>query len=371
MSAKSQKEPKPRGLPSLEEARLERRRAIVLGRARLRAMSPRFWLWTGLGFAVFGVVYYKVAQGHLESQKGAVMAKQRAIAQELGTRLLPWRDRIEAWVVEIAGAWPGELAEGGVGLADVTREPGVYLRLRVADAQQAASIRSSATRSLQDGFTACLFTRKGGVDPSKGPKCTSTANCEAGLLCNEWDVCARPTQPYNMRLAYRAMRVLSSEWTDELHRADNDLTVRAHERDLDRTTHDDVPVAIEVLTRARYFTLVLDEDPEGGLPAALARDSGVAETDEQRVQRSSHFVRVGIWDLSKNAPVVRHRTPASARFVPMGDRVVSDPRVVAAQQRQVNSCAAAVSVRQVMEAAKAGSAERPAAVDAGAASTGG
>ena len=35
----------------------------------------------------------------------------------------------------------------------------------------------------------------------------------------------------------------------------------AYDRDLDAVTKNDVPVAIELLARAKYFTLVLDEDP--------------------------------------------------------------------------------------------------------------
>ena len=363
-SAKRARQPGDRGLPSLAQAREERRRALVFGKARLRAMSPQFWLWTGMIFAVFGVVYYKVAQGQLESQKSAVMAKQRAVAQELGPKILPWRDRIEGWVKDLAAAWPGDLAEPGVTFADLSQGPGVYLRLRMEHASDEKQIREAAVRSLQDGFTACMFQKKGGVDPREGPKCQSPADCEAGYLCNEWDVCSRPTQPYNMRLAYRALRILSTEWTDDLHQAENDLTVRAHERDLDRATHDDVPIAIEILTRAKYFTLVLDEDPATGLPEPLG-DAGVApETDEQRVQRTPHVARVAVWDAKTGRPLIRYRGEAAARFVPMGRRVVDDPSVVAAQQRQVNSCALAMSVRQAIEAANA---PAPSAGDAGAA----
>jgi hypothetical protein len=155
-----------------------------------------------------------------------------------------------------------------------------------------------------------------------------------------------------MRLAYRTLRVLSTEWTDELHQTTNDLTVSAYDRDLDAVTKNDVPVAIDLLGRAKYFTLVLDEDPAGGL-APEAPDAGISETDEERVQREAHAARVGIWDLKSNAPVLRLRTEAAGRFVPVGDAVVKSTETIHAQQRQTNSCAVALAVKDALTKAEA------------------
>ncbi len=47
--------------------------------------------------------------------------------------------------------------------------------------------------------------------------------------------------------------------------------------------------------RAKYFLAVIDEDPKGGLPEVA--DGGV-ESDEERVQRTPHYARVGLWRLS-------------------------------------------------------------------------
>ena len=94
---------RPRGLPTLEQARAERRRALVYGKVRLRGqVSPRFWLWTAVILAAFCVIYWKIWQGELLSQKGAVMAKQRAVAETLKPQVVPFRDQIEAWVQELA-----------------------------------------------------------------------------------------------------------------------------------------------------------------------------------------------------------------------------------------------------------------------------
>ncbi|MEB2311628.1 MAG: hypothetical protein OZ921_02740 [Sorangiineae bacterium] len=347
---RSLRDERERGLPSLNQARAERRRAIVAGKVKVPGMSLQFWLWAAVLLAGFGLVYFKIQQGKLESQKAMVMAKQRAIAQSLGPRILPFRDRIEGFVKELAGPWQSSRLAAGAELEKVRSAGGVYLRIRLANAETPKAIRKAASRSLHDGFTACFFARERAPDPTVGPKCQSLSDCGPGLLCNEYGICAPPPEPFNLRLAYRALRVLSTEWTDELHQATSDLAVGAYERDLERVTREDVPIAIELLTRARYFTAVLDEEPAKG---TATPDGGAAdETDEERLQRVAHPARVGIWDLRSGAQILRLRAVAGATVMPVGERVVRAPDIVAAQQRQVNSCALALEVRGAAERAR-------------------
>ncbi len=167
-----------------------------------------------------------------------------------------------------------------------------------------------------------------------------------------------------MRLAYRALKVLSTDWTDELHSADSDLAVTVYDRELDRVTHDDVPIAIEILSHARYFTAVLDEDPPDGLPKSLG--DGGDEPDEQRVQRVAHAARIGIWELATGRQLVRLRGEAAGRFMPVGDAVVHGAEIEAAQQRQANSCALALEVRGTIDQVQAKQAGDRQATDAGA-----
>jgi hypothetical protein len=307
--------------------------------------APHFWVWTGVILATFSVIYWKVSQGKLLGQKSAVMARQRAIALTLAPEVVPFRDRMERWVQELAGPWVGDRVDPNVDFERVQKAPGVYLRLRIENASDARSIRKAAEVSLHDGFVACMFVRAGLGDPSRGPACRTPGDCAPGLLCNEYDVCSPPPKPYNLRLAYRALRVLSSEWTDELHQATSDLEVRLRERDLERVVHDDVPIAMQMFQNAQFFTLVLDENPERGLPEKVDQ----RETEEQRVQRSAHWARVGIWDFATGRLLVRLRREASARVVPVGeavDQAALRPESRFAQQRQVNSCALALAVRE-------------------------
>lgn len=358
MAAKKRERDVVRGLPSLTEARAERRRALVGGKVRLRSLPPQFWLWAGAVVAAIIVIFFKVEQGKVEGKKGAVMAKQRAMAQSLGPQILPFRDKIEGWVQELSKGSAGEHVAASASLPALEKAPAVYLRLRTADTKDANTIRKASLRSLHDGFTSCFF-RNNPPDPTKGPSCQNPADCEPGLLCNEWNVCAAPPEPFNMRLAYRTLRVLSNAWTDELHEASSELAIAAYERDLERVTKEDVPVAAKILARARFFVAVLDEDPEAGLPAS---DAG--ESEAERVQRLPHHARVGIWDLQSGELLVRLRRRVDAKFIPVGQNVVSREETVFAQQRQVNSCDLAHAAR----AALTPRAPEPAAeADAGAA----
>src|SRR3954471_14461648 len=277
-----------RGLPSLNQARAERRRALVYGKVALRAMPPHFWLWVLVGGAAFGVIYWRSAEGRLEARKSAVMAKQRAIAVALGPKIQPFRDQVEGWVRELSADGPSDFVAPGDALKDLREAPGVYLRLRRENTKSVKQIRKAAQASLLDGFTSCLFVSPTGL-PTQGTACRVTSECQPGQLCNEWNVCAAPPRPYNMRLAYRALRVLSSEGSNELHEADSELAVNGYDRDLDSVAKHDVPVAVEIMNKARFVTLVIDEEPPGGLPKEPA---GSTETPEEHLQRLAHFARI-------------------------------------------------------------------------------
>jgi hypothetical protein len=277
------------------------------------------------------------------------MAKQRAVMQTLGPKILPFRDRVEAWVMQLAGPGLPNVVTPGTTLEAIAAGPGVYLRLRLANAKEVGTLRTAAARSLRDGFTSCLFVRHEETD---GKFCKSPSDCTGGLVCNDWSVCARPSQPYNLRLAYRTLRILSPEWTDELHQASTDLSVRAFELDLDAVTQNDVPAAVELLARARYFSAVLDEDPPSGVPPPLPREKGRSEeSQEERIARVPHAARVGIWDVRNGQLLLRVRATAGGDFVPMGAaRAAASPETLAAEQRQVNSCALALEVKEALAA---------------------
>lgn len=336
------------GLPSLNEARAERRRQLATGRAKIGGLPPQFFLWGGLVLVTFFVAYYRVSQSDLEKARNALMAKQRAVATTLGPKLLPIRDKVEAAAQELAKAeYPGDFVAPGLELDKLVDTPALYLRLRMEDAGDVERLRKAATTSLRDGFTSCLFRDLRAGSPSEGTACRESNQCSPGEICTEFNVCQRPTQPFNMRLLYRALHVLSSKWTDEVHQARNELALSAYDGGLDSVTRVDIPVAIEVFQRAKIVALVLDEPPAGGLPEELPE---VEETEQERLQRSQHFARVGVFDLKTGEPLLRLRTEAAGELRDLGTRRgVPAVSVQAARQRQANSCALALEVKRRVE----------------------
>lgn len=322
----------------------------------MRDAMPQFWLWTMLGFLAFGVIYWRYAANALERQKSAVMARQRAFSVQLGPRLLPLQEKVETWTRELAGEWTGNHVAPELSLERLGNSKGLYLRLQRSDAEDPERLRRAADRSLHDGFTSCLFVREPRTLEFDRARCTNSRDCAAGEICNEFEHCAEPTQPFNLRLMYRAVRVLSPAWTDELHQATSDYQVRVFDRDLDAVTAVDVPIALELSSQARYFTVLLDEVPPEGIPE-VPEGSELEESEMERLQAVPHPVRLGVWDLESGQQLVRLRTHAGATFVPLGAAGSAPLTSQRARQRQVNNCSIAEALR---EAARARSVPAPA-----------
>lgn len=290
------------------------------------------------------IVYWKMAQGKVESLRSALLADQRGAAKALETTWIPLRDRLERWTVELAmlpsDGFPEVVDKATLDEWDFRAKPGIYLRLRKEDAESADSIRKHAIESLRDAFTACLV-RVPNADPHAGRECKKTRDCEQGEICNENDRCSKPAQPYNLRVAYRAFRFLQESWVREVQEASSDLRLTVLRESFKDSMADDVPVAADLLVRAQYFLVVLDETPPGKTIAA-----GDGGTLTEAVQLERHPARVALYRLSDNKLVLRLRREAGGELV--GAAAVTDQRVMEARQRQANSCALALAVREAM-----------------------
>ena len=322
-----------RGLVAIEESRRKQ--------GRLPVIPTRFLLWTATVIVAWGIFYWRKTQGEIESQKASIFARQRGIVSELGGKFDPLRQRIEEWTMKEAGAFAGEVAAPELGKWDFATQPGIYLRLRLSDATEETTLRKAAQASLRDAFTACLF-REPNADPASGPPCKASHDCAAGTFCNELDHCMPPAQPYNMRAAYHGTRVLGEEWTVRLRTAGDDMKMRLIEREFDSAVKDDIPLVIDLLTRAQFFLLVLDEDP-------AAPPSG-AKPALDVIQALPHPARVTLFGLKSGMDrvLLRMRRDIDGRFYPAGGIAPTDPDLIAAQQRQVNSCQLALYVREVL-----------------------
>ncbi len=331
------------GLPALNESRFDRRRQMVTGRAKVGGgIPPRLF---GLGLLVLlvgGVLYFRNAQAELERQRDAILQKQRATAKLLTPRLTPLRDRIEAYALELAQ--PGaDYIDREVDWRKLLAEPGVYLRVLSTSATTAESLREAATDSLRDGFTSCAFLDRKAQLPTSGQACKESTDCTSGEFCNEFSFCQRPSSPFNMRMVYRALSILSPEWVSTLRETNSDYKLVAMDRTLESVTRVDIPIAIDIRERAQFAVIVLDEDPPEGVPASLP---GVFESEAERVQRVAHFARVGVWDLKEGQLLARVRSEASGALRSAGTKAPDGgAESQAARARQANSCALALSFK--------------------------
>jgi hypothetical protein len=317
--------PRERGLPAVHRARE--------ARSKFRWPPAKFWGYTAIILAISAILHWKWSQGQVESARQKLMAKQRAVAVELGPKWVPLRDRVERWTLELAkDAGPEVVDRDALKDWDFRQLAGIYLRLRADEATTAEALRKNAGKSLRDAFTSCLM-RVSNASPLAGAECRRTRDCPQGEHCNENDRCSRPAQPFNLRVAYRTMHVLSEEWVRDVQDASNDLRIRVLDASFDDTVRDDVPLAAELVTRAQYYLVVLDEPTKEVL-------------DTEALLGAPHAARIAVWRLADEKLVLRVRREASGQLV--GGMPAVDPDVLGARQRQANSCALALAVREAM-----------------------
>lgn len=331
--------PPVRGLPSIAEAR------DLRATRKLPAASGKFWLWSLLAIVAISIFYWKKTQGENERTRARILAKQRSVADESGKTWLTLRERVERWTTTLAKDWTGkddsDLVDADLkgqkdGGADLWKKPGLYLRVTRDAAKSPETIRAAAKESVRDAFTACLMKRPH-ADAHEGKACKKSKECEKGQICNEVGVCAKPSEPYNLRVLYRGMQPLDEIWVRDVETATDELRLRLRETEIDEAQAADVPLANEVLRRAEYLLLVVDEVPKDLKPDP---ERSVGEL----VQLDPHPVRVAVVDLKADKLLLRVRRSVDAA-IPAVPGPAQD-----AIRRQILNCSLAESVRDAISA---------------------
>jgi hypothetical protein len=323
---------KPRdiGLKAIRAVRAER------SRSKHGRITGRAWLF-GIGVVlvvVGGAWQYR--ERSLDNQKEALLSKQRAALTTVGAEWIPLRDNLEKLTLEAAGPYKGDRIDPEAATWDFRSLPGIYLRMRVEDAKDVATLRSKAKDSARDSFVGCLLREN-------NPSMARTAHGEVDAGSGWQD------QPWNLRLAYGATRILTDEWTNEVKGAEDEIHLRVFVQQYEKAKDEEIPLAIDIVKHAQFFLLALDEDvPEAkALTPETGRNAGkITESQLQQVPHPTrvHIVKVGGSSSERVKEMVRLRLEADADFRFAGARTVSDPYTVAAMKRQVNNCALAQSV---------------------------
>ncbi|MBV9947080.1 MAG: hypothetical protein JOZ69_09550 [Myxococcales bacterium] len=304
-----------RGLPSIAHAREERSQ----GRFRWTTQAGL----VAASAVVLGLVAHKVvSERELRGERAALLAKERAVAATLGAEWFPLRDKLETTVLAAAREYAGDFVDPHARRREYRGQPGLYLRMRVADAKDIHRVRATAADARKDEFAACFLR-----EPN-----------ERGLR-GELDGGAFAEQPWNLGRAYEATRILGDDWSQEVQAIDDDLRLRVFREQFEKAVRDDIPVAIDVVKRAQFFLLVLDED----VPEAFPLSDG-GQMTEAVLQLVAHPARVQLFELPGGREILRARRSVEARIIPAGERAVVDPEIRDAMQRQANNCLLATQI---------------------------
>jgi hypothetical protein len=306
----------PRGLASIAKARGERSGARWTMQAGLLA---------GGALIVALLAHTYVSEHDLKGGRQALLAKQRAVVATLGAEWGPLRDDLERDVLLAAKDYEGDEILAPARSGEFRTQPGLYLRMRVADARSPEVIRQVAAAAKRDGFAACLLR-----EPNER---AARGEADAGAFAE---------QPWNLGQAYAATRILTPEWVEAVGEADDQLRLRVFVEQYDKAIREEIPFAIDVVRRAQFFLLVLDED----VPEAAPTDGG--PMTEETLELVEHPARIWLFDLKNHRGILRLRRSGGARVIQAGERVVTDDETRAAMQRQANNCALAGQVEMAL-----------------------
>ena len=304
------------GLKAVQSARTER------GKSKYGKIDGRVWLVAGAAVVLTLVVAYLLNSRTLNSEKDEILSQQRAAVATVGAEWYPLRDKLEKITTEAASRFDGDKVDLEAAKIDFRSSPGLYLRLRVDEAKNVELLRKNAKDSAKDSFTGCLLR-----EPN------------AALARGDADAGAGPEQPWNLHRAYSATRVMTEEWANEVKAAEDKDRLRVFKQQYEKAKSVEIPVAIDIVKRAQFFLLVLDED----VPEARELSDG-GPINEEALQQVAHPARVHIVNLKTGAEIARLRKTAEASFEFVGERAVRDPEMLAAMKRQVNNCALAQQV---------------------------
>lgn len=262
------------------------------------------------------------------SRKTSLLAKQRADDATIGKEWAPLRDRLEKFVIERSGAYDADKVDPDAKAWVNHVATGLYLRVRIEDARSPETIRKAATDSMRDAFVGCLL---------------KTEN--PGLAEGKADASAFPDQPWNLRQAYAATRILTPEWVAQVKDADDSIRLRVFEQQYDIAERDEIPKAIDIVKHADFFLLVLDEPADDPSAAKPKWSDGGVDTAEEAIQLAPHWARVFVLDLQHDREILRVRKRADGQFYFASGKTVSDEETLDAMKRQVNNCSLAQNVR--------------------------
>ncbi|MGH7269430.1 MAG: hypothetical protein ACREJ3_03285, partial [Polyangiaceae bacterium] len=132
-------------------------------------------------------------------------------------------------------------------------------------------------------------------------------------------------------------------WVSAVGDADDNLRIRIFDEQYDKAVREEIPVAIDIVKRAKFFLLVLDETP----PGSMSPDGGPAT--EESLQLVGHTARISLFDVPNHREVLRlRRSGNDVEVIQAGERAVTDDETRDAMRRQANNCSLAWQVEAAL-----------------------
>lgn len=312
--------PRNRGLESIKTARAARK----LGRGA--KLTPQVALYAG-ALVIASIVGYRFLWSrNLENTRKSLIAKQQATVNTVGVEWNALQGDLERFAIEGASpTYAGDRVSPELATWKFESQPGLWLRIRLAEAKAPETLRAAAQYSVRDSFTTCFLKEAATPVRAEDP--------DAGAIF--------PEQPWNVKRAYQATKVLGTPWLTEVQNATDDLRMGYFASQFEKAEREEIPVAIDIVKKARFFLLLLDED----VPAATQEsDAGLFVSDLSLVP---HPVRIFLVNLKTKEVVLRLRASADGEFRSVTETALSEESRKAIQ-RQVNNCSLAGTALKAM-----------------------
>jgi hypothetical protein len=311
------------GLQSVYEGREARKRG------RYSRLDVNILIYVVCALLAVGGIYRYFWSRKLEGSRQELLRKVHAAKATVGAEWTPMRDALEAMVKRAAVPETDNtdqiLPEAKTW--EFRSKPGLYLRIRLQQAQSDTELRNAVLWSVRDAFPGC-FLKTTNVELAQGVP-------DAGVF---------PEQPWNLKQAYQATRILSPEWEQSIRDAEDDLRIRIFDEQYQNAQKHDIPLVIDILKKAEFLLILLDEDVD---EARSLTDGGPMTVTA--LEQVKHPVRIAIFDVKSKKLMIRLR-----REVESGLQLVrgatSSPEIQAAMQRQANNCALALEVSRTLKA---------------------
>jgi hypothetical protein len=151
-------------------------------------------------------------------------------------------------------------------------------------------------------------------------------------------------------MAFKTLHVMSDEWVANIQEIGNKLEMRGAQATFEDINKYDLPAATDLLARSKYFLVVVDEAvaaDQGDIEEALPEVADAGAQDDRSIPTAAHPARVCVWRLEDDKKMLTLRRDAAGALRGPGTQNVGfETRI--AQQRQANSCALALSVRETI-----------------------